>query len=1271
MRKNLFSAILIFIFPSFLFAQGKLISTTDKDVEKMEANRKTTAPFSILFKENTSFTLSDISTIFVKYLGIRNNIDELRLKNTDINKNVAVSHFQQYFKGIKVEHGSYTVTQKDDRISFITGDFYTIDANTNTQPIINETEALQKALAHVNAIRYKWQQPIEEDFIKKQMNDSNASYYPKGSLTLVENFMANGNLNGHVRLAYKFDIYAQQPISRSHIYVDASTGEILLDDATIKHLGNKEIIDTHNAVDVTKQTTYSPSAIGTAATKYSGTVNIPTRLIGSIYKLIAAISTEGYPLHTLNMLQGTNYGAAVDFTDVDNNWTAAEFNNATFDNVALDAHWGAGVVYDYWKNIHGRSSFDNAGAIINSYVHLDVNYNNAYWDGFAMNYGDGTRVNGGFLPLTALDVCGHEIGHAVNSFIVGAGAGLTYNRESGALNEGFSDIWGAAIEHYGDPHEADATAKSYFDIGEEIGLPLPTPIRSMSNPKLHGQPDTYLGTNWVNATTAGCPTPSNTNDQCGVHTNSGVLNKWFYLLVSGGSGVNDNGATNGTYNVTGIGWADAEQLTFLAEQNLAATADYAACRTATINAATTLFGGCSAKTAAVIKAWYAVGVGANYIACAGAPQIRFKNATINVSEASGTTSCPGTKNIDVVMLVDGVAPTGGNATATITAAGTATNGQDYTIATGTVTFNAGSTSDQKATLSIIDDAAIEGNETIILNFNYSANGSNAIKASSNIQTTVNIIDDDKAPQNGSNTTSNAVGSYTTNSNISSLFKSATMAARSQFLFSAAELIAAGVIPNQPITSMTVNVVSKNSANPYVGYTVSLANTTQPDLSIYYAGAFVTAFTGNLSTTSGNNTITFSTPFTWDGTSNIVMQTCFTNTTAAAAANDLVQGYTTPTASEIYTAYSTGTTGACSLSYNAANISSTRPLIFFNQTIPPTSIETAISTRVQPITNGSTTYFYSTPSNKLITSINSSTLDLSCATMSITATGNNFTALPAGFSGANRSNKEFSITPTTNAATSNYNVTIYYDAAELAGKTPSTLLLVKTNAATDAAMTNLNTKMVVPTVFNGTNYKGFSANFTGFSRFFLIDKPATVLPLNGLVLEASLRNNDIAIEWKTASEFNTAYFIVERSYDGINFSSIKQLPASGFSISEKQYSTIDDDKPQSINYYRIKTVNINGSIQTSVIVTVRLSNKGNLLSISPNLVENIVNIQYGGSSEKNSIYIIDAVGNTMTQFVTKSTNGNIAIDISNYASGLYLVIMNDNKNNTITEKFVKK
>jgi Zn-dependent metalloprotease len=96
---------------------------------------------------------------------------------------------------------------------------------------------------------------------------------------------------------------------------------------------------------------------------------------------------------------------------------------------------GAEKTYDYWTSVHGRNSFDNAGAAIKSYVHYSSNYDNAYWNGSVMTYGDGSGTY--FDILTSIDVAAHEIGHAICSNT----ANLAYQPESGAMNEAFSDIW--------------------------------------------------------------------------------------------------------------------------------------------------------------------------------------------------------------------------------------------------------------------------------------------------------------------------------------------------------------------------------------------------------------------------------------------------------------------------------------------------------------------------------------------------------------------------------------------------------------------------------------------------------------------------------------------------------------------------------------------------------------------------------------------------------------------------------------------------------------
>jgi hypothetical protein len=205
---------------------------------------------------------------------------------------------------------------------------------------------------------------------------------------------------------------------------------------------------------------------------------------------------------------------------------------------------------------------------------------NAMWDGYKMIYGQGTALP----PLTALDICAHEIGHGVCQF----SAGLAYSGESGAINESLSDIWGACVENWA------TTGKQTWLIGEDLG----SAIRSMSNPGLFQDPDTYgAGPYWQG---------SNAN----VHANSGIMNYWFYLLCNGGSGTNDKGHA---FSVTGIGMEKAAKIVYRAETvYMTSGTNFINARTHTIAAAIDHYGSTSAEAIAVTNAWHAVGVGTRF-----------------------------------------------------------------------------------------------------------------------------------------------------------------------------------------------------------------------------------------------------------------------------------------------------------------------------------------------------------------------------------------------------------------------------------------------------------------------------------------------------------------------------------------------------------------------------------------------------------------------------------------------------------------------------------
>lgn len=627
MIKNILSNIK-FLPIALFFAFSAFAQDADKNVNQKIQGRNQLPSF-ITFKENSTYRSSDFQQVFKEQLGLQQNQVFTPIK-TEVDQ-IGYTHqkFQLFHAGIKVEYATYTLHSKNGKIASMSGAFYNI-VDVSTIPTISPADAFNKATAHIGASKYLWDSLEEAKIMDYQK--------PQGELVFLPSMQEQGvdRVSDKIRLAYKFDVYATTPLSRGDIYIDAATGEVLYYNATIKHLGEfahgaSYDLPIEKPTNLNLNTTLVPA---NAATRYSGTQSIETLFNGTNYTLFDY--TRGISLETFNMNKTTNYATATKFTDVDNNWTAAEYSNANKDNAALDAHWGAEKTFDYFFTTFGRNSYNNAGANIVSFVHYSTVYNNAFWNGSVMTYGDGSGTV--FDALTSLDIAAHEIGHAVCETT----ANLVYQKESGAMNEGFSDIWGACVEYFAAP------TKATWLIGEDVERRAGrAALRSMSNPKSLGQPDTYGGTNWINPN---C-TPTSANDYCGVHTNSGVLNHWFYILSIGKSGTNDIGSV---YNVTGISIDKAAKIAYRLESvYLAANSTYADARTFGIQSAIEIYGANTPEVIATTNAFYAVGIGAVYSASGGdtiAP-----STPLNLI-ASGTTAS--TTNLSWLSSTDNIAVTG-------------------------------------------------------------------------------------------------------------------------------------------------------------------------------------------------------------------------------------------------------------------------------------------------------------------------------------------------------------------------------------------------------------------------------------------------------------------------------------------------------------------------------------------------------------------------------------------------------------------------------------
>ncbi len=332
---------------------------------------------------------------------------------------------------------------------------------------------------------------------------------------------------------------------------------------------------------------YQGVETGTGNTQYGGTVTLGTAQSGSNYTLTD--TTRGN--HRTNNLNRGTSGAGTLFSGSDDVWGNGSPSN--LETAGADAHYGAALTWDYYKNVQGRNGIRGDGVGAYSRVHYGNNYVNAFWQDscFCMTYGDGS---GNAKPLTSIDVAAHEMTHGVTSNT----AGLNYSGESGGLNEATSDIFAAAVEFYA----GNSNDVGDYLVGEKIDINgNGTPLRYMDKPSKDGdsKDSWYSGIGSID-----------------VHYSSGPANHWFYLLSEGSgaktvNGVSYDSPTSDGLPVTGIGRDKAALIWFKAlTTKFTSTTNYAAARTGTLAVAGELYGTSSAEYTAVQNAWAGINVGA-------------------------------------------------------------------------------------------------------------------------------------------------------------------------------------------------------------------------------------------------------------------------------------------------------------------------------------------------------------------------------------------------------------------------------------------------------------------------------------------------------------------------------------------------------------------------------------------------------------------------------------------------------------------------------------
>jgi Zn-dependent metalloprotease len=272
-------------------------------------------------------------------------------------------------------------------------------------------------------------------------------------------------------------------------------------------------------------------------------------------------------------------------TDLPGKIVRGETAAATADVAVNEAYEGSGATFDFFKEVYQRNSIDDFGMRLDSTVHYGQRYNNAFWNGSQMVYGDGDGELFNRFTIS-IDVIGHELTHGVTQFE----AGLIYRGQSGALNESFSDVFGALIKQRILNQTAD---QADWLIGEGLLTSKVNgkALRSMKAP----------GTAYDDRVLGKDPQPADmknlykgTGDNGGVHINSGIPNRAFYLVATA---------------LGGYAWEKAGKIWYIAlTERLRPSSNFRAAARVTTLIAGELYGANSTEQKAVQDAWKTVGV---------------------------------------------------------------------------------------------------------------------------------------------------------------------------------------------------------------------------------------------------------------------------------------------------------------------------------------------------------------------------------------------------------------------------------------------------------------------------------------------------------------------------------------------------------------------------------------------------------------------------------------------------------------------------------------
>lgn len=662
------------------------------------------------------------------------------------------------------------------------------------------------------------------------------------------------------------------------------------------------------------------------------------------------------------------------------------------------------------------------------------------------------------------------------------------------------------------------------------------------------------------------------------------------------------------------------------------------------------------------------------------PEISFVLPSSTVQEQ--TVNNAGCRNYKDFVVNTGIVniPTGDAiVTYSIQAGSTAIRGVDFDFTTNgnfsassnTHTFPDGQMLLRPITIRVYDDTEIEGPETFTISYTISGS-TNAFAGPVNLHQ-FTITDNDRAPV-PFGTNNYTLGSYTQDlDSLNSPFNGKKLKHRIQYIYRASELMASGINIGATINSLTLKVKTKRTTQAFKNLTIQVANTYKTTLAAGFISGipYTQVYSGDYTSVAGNNTFNFSTPFVWDGTSNVMVQFCFDNTGSANEnLADVIEGTSAPFGNNIrasvYSNHTTSTAAACALA--SAFLDDYRANMTFNATFGE-QVATALNSEKSEHLGAKNDLFYYTSTGQIVARVlNLSDHHYGCTQVIIDRAGTGakqfWNTNPANY----LMEKTFRILPTTNNTTGRHEVTFYFTKAEKEGweaatgkpwdsiqiiKLPSRINNVTpANAQPDGA----GTIKVIDAVRRsfGPNYYTLSGIFeTGFSGYGF-GVPGRMITLLNLMGQASGPNINLA--WTTSAEVNSSLFEIEKSYDGINFNRIGIVQASGNKLTSSSYTTVDPENVQ-YNYYRIKMKHTDGYILYSNIIFIKKDDAPQRLFVSPNPFTNYITARVSRPATNTVVVFqfFDAKGALVKRYIGPSGVSSFTINTDDIASsGVYIL-----------------